>query len=189
MRRYNDVGQAGNDGLHESLEAGWAAQQAHWSGDQLELPHSRNCKGCVRPRLWLQQHLPKTRCEVNGWKNCAAGSADFTDTITDVFHGVFFRVCLCIESTKVLHKAEAAVLFSHNKDWAVKFAPSRLHYTKLEPFCDMLLHLFSMGIWNFELLDVNRFLAEECDVMHVCGRLALVVFVRTNSLMIFEENI
>ena len=64
-----------------------------------------------------------------------------------------------------------------------------MHYPELEPFSHMLLHLFAMGVRNFELFDVHRFFTAECDVMHECGRLAEVLFVRTNSLMIFEKNI
>ena len=96
---------------------------------------------------------------------------------------------LGIESPKVLHEAEAAVLFSHNKYWAVEFAASGLHNTEFKPFSDMLFHLFTMGIRDFKLFDVDRFFTAECHVMHQGGRLAEVVLVRANSFMVLEQHI
>ena len=62
----DDVGEAGDDGLHESLETGRRPKKSHWSGDPLKLPEAGNGEGSVGPGLGLQQHLPEAGGEVDG---------------------------------------------------------------------------------------------------------------------------
>ncbi len=47
----DDIGDAIDDSLHEALKAGGASQQAHWTGDPLELAHGRDSECGVRPGL------------------------------------------------------------------------------------------------------------------------------------------
>ena len=56
----NDVGQPGDDGLHEALETCRGTKKAHWGCNLLELAHARDREGRVLPAVGLEQHLPKS---------------------------------------------------------------------------------------------------------------------------------
>ncbi len=83
---HNYIGEAVDDCFHQTLEAGWAAQQAHRTGYPLELAHARHCERGVRACPGMQNHLPKSGREVDGTKNSAARSTDFSDALTNVLH-------------------------------------------------------------------------------------------------------
>ncbi len=85
------------------LEAGRAPEEAHRAGDQLKLPEARHSECCVWVCPKVQDHLPEASCDIYGWEQGAAWSANFSDTLTYIFHRVFVCVTLIIESYKVLH--------------------------------------------------------------------------------------
>ncbi len=62
----NYIGEAVYNCLHEALEAGGAAQQAHRAGNPLKLAHAWHCESGVWACSWVQNHLPEPSGEVNG---------------------------------------------------------------------------------------------------------------------------
>ncbi len=100
---HNYIGEAIDDGFHESLEDGGTPQQAHGAGDPLELPHAWYGEGSVGACPGVQNHLPESSCEVDGTKNRAARSTDFANALADVLHRIFVGVGLVVEGSKILH--------------------------------------------------------------------------------------
>ena len=49
----DDVGQPGDDGLHEALETGGGTKKPHWGCDPLELAHAGDREGRVVPAFGL----------------------------------------------------------------------------------------------------------------------------------------
>jgi hypothetical protein len=75
--------------FRELLEAGWAPKKARWAGDPLKLPHAGDCESGVWACPRVQNHLPKSSCEIYSEKNCAARFANLSDAFAYVFHRIF----------------------------------------------------------------------------------------------------
>jgi hypothetical protein len=86
-----------DEGLHEALEACRATQQTHWAVYPLELTHTWDGEGIVWTGSWVQDHLPKASCQVNGAENGAQRMADLPNALTYIFHGVLVSVGLVLE--------------------------------------------------------------------------------------------
>ncbi len=56
----NDVGEAGNNGLHEALERCRTSQKSHRCRSLLELSQAGNSESFVRPGFGLKEHLPES---------------------------------------------------------------------------------------------------------------------------------
>jgi hypothetical protein len=86
INEHNYIGEPVDDSFHQALEAGGAAQQAHGTGDPLELAHARHSEGCLRACPGVQNHLPETSSEVNCTEDGTARATDFANALTDVLH-------------------------------------------------------------------------------------------------------
>jgi hypothetical protein len=78
----------------------------------------------------------------------------FADAFTYIFHGVLICLRFLVDDSEVLDKVHTAVLLHDSKDGAV----SQLYDSDLEPFKHVSFYLFSVGIWNFKLPEINWFL-------------------------------
>ena len=85
----DDVTNAVKDFFHESLERGWTAQESHGRGHPFKLAMALDGEGGEVTVFVVNGHLPETGSEVDGGKNSGIGSADITDALVDLLHGVF----------------------------------------------------------------------------------------------------
>ena len=91
--------------------------------------------------LIVDGHLPESRSEVDGGENVGVGPADVADAFVDLFHGVFVRVGLFIETSEVLNDAQASSPFLWNtEDGGVVGGFGFANYSEPEPFFQRLLH-------------------------------------------------
>jgi len=107
-------------------------------------------------RTWFQEHLPKSCREVNSGEDGTLCSANAADAFGHVHHGVLVVQRCGVQSTEILHKSDATILFLNGKDGAVVPGTGRLNDTQLEPFSYMFLHLLSVGVRNLKLFNVDR---------------------------------
>ena len=66
----DDIVDAVDHGLDQSLKTGRTSEQTHRRGDPFKLAHARQCEGCVLAGLGVQQHLPEPGREVESGENC-----------------------------------------------------------------------------------------------------------------------
>ena len=126
----------------------------------------------ARNHRW-DQSLLRLNCLIGRFRQC-----------THIFHWVFVHKSLGIESLEILHLPNATILYSHSKDWTVKFPAAGLNYTHLQPLIHMFFHLFTVGIRYAELLDIHWLFWFEQDLVqkHFCS--AQIKLVPTNALMV-----
>jgi hypothetical protein len=139
---HNYIGEAVDDGFHQTLKAGGAAQQAHGAGDPLKLAHVRHHDGCVRAGPGVQNHLPEASREDDGTENSTARATDFANALTDVFHRILACVGLIVECSKILHQPYPSIFFHHCK----YRASGGLNDTQFEPFEPMWFDLLAVCI-------------------------------------------
>ena len=72
---------------------------------------------------------------------------------------------LSIQGPEVLHQPDSAVLLGHGEDRAVVLAAGRLHDSHLEPLGHVSFDLFPVGVGDLELLDVDRLVRFERDLV------------------------